>query len=157
MRKQVPPEKTKDVLEFATKRPQDRLNSIKNGLSVSSMFLFPKFVIMFCMFLGLELWAIRVRPPVRHACRQFWPSQSASEDIKAANSQVRCRIETANYCTWKFLDRPALSHTFAIDPRKWCLEYVCASILSCSGMLTGQYLGLTSDSLCPPLLIVSAL
>ncbi|KAI0081731.1 argonaute-like protein [Panus rudis PR-1116 ss-1] len=34
MRKQVPPEKTKDVLEFATKRPDERLNSIRNGLGV---------------------------------------------------------------------------------------------------------------------------
>ncbi|KAJ7368370.1 argonaute-like protein, partial [Mycena albidolilacea] len=34
MRKQVPPEKTKDVLDFATKKPLDRLQSIKNGLSV---------------------------------------------------------------------------------------------------------------------------
>ncbi|KIK94706.1 hypothetical protein PAXRUDRAFT_827744 [Paxillus rubicundulus Ve08.2h10] len=34
MRKQVPPEKTKDVLEFATKKPLDRLQSINNGLSV---------------------------------------------------------------------------------------------------------------------------
>ncbi|KIJ20240.1 hypothetical protein PAXINDRAFT_68597 [Paxillus involutus ATCC 200175] len=34
MRKQVPPEKTKDVLEFATKKPLDRLQSISNGLSV---------------------------------------------------------------------------------------------------------------------------
>jgi eukaryotic translation initiation factor 2C len=34
MRKQVPPEKTKDVLDFATKRPPDRLQSITNGLSV---------------------------------------------------------------------------------------------------------------------------
>jgi eukaryotic translation initiation factor 2C len=34
MRKQVPPEKTKGVLEFATKRPQDRLNSIRAGLGV---------------------------------------------------------------------------------------------------------------------------
>lgn len=34
MRKQVPPEKTKDVLEFATKRPEHRLASITNGLSV---------------------------------------------------------------------------------------------------------------------------
>ncbi|KAG9317400.1 argonaute-like protein [Chiua virens] len=34
MRKQVPPEKTKDVLDFATKKPQDRLQSITNGLSV---------------------------------------------------------------------------------------------------------------------------
>lgn len=34
MRKQVPPEKTKDVLEFATKRPEHRLASITAGLSV---------------------------------------------------------------------------------------------------------------------------
>ncbi|KAF9226544.1 argonaute-like protein [Gyrodon lividus] len=34
MRKQVPPEKTKDVLEFATKKPHERLQSISNGLSV---------------------------------------------------------------------------------------------------------------------------
>lgn len=35
MRKQVPPEKTKDVLDFATKKPIDRLNSIKAGLGVT--------------------------------------------------------------------------------------------------------------------------
>ena len=35
MRKQVPPEKTKDVLEFATKKPHERLQSITNGLSVA--------------------------------------------------------------------------------------------------------------------------
>ncbi|KAJ3834977.1 argonaute-like protein [Lentinula raphanica] len=34
MRKQVPPEKTKDVVEFATKKPQDRLKSIEAGLQV---------------------------------------------------------------------------------------------------------------------------
>jgi eukaryotic translation initiation factor 2C len=34
MRKQVPPDKTSSVLEFATKRPNDRLASICNGLSV---------------------------------------------------------------------------------------------------------------------------
>ncbi|KZT39639.1 argonaute-like protein [Sistotremastrum suecicum HHB10207 ss-3] len=34
MRKQVPSELTKDVLDFATKQPQERLNSIRNGLSV---------------------------------------------------------------------------------------------------------------------------
>ncbi|KAI0335424.1 argonaute-like protein [Cubamyces sp. BRFM 1775] len=34
MRKQVPPERTKDVLDFATKRPADRLNSIRAGLGV---------------------------------------------------------------------------------------------------------------------------
>lgn len=34
MRKQVPAELTKNVLEFATKPPQERLRSIKNGLGV---------------------------------------------------------------------------------------------------------------------------
>jgi eukaryotic translation initiation factor 2C len=34
MRKQVPPEKTKDVLDFATKKPQERLASITAGLGV---------------------------------------------------------------------------------------------------------------------------
>jgi len=37
MRRQIPPEKTKDVLDFATKRPRDRLESIKNGLEVCFM------------------------------------------------------------------------------------------------------------------------
>lgn len=34
MRKQVPPELTKSVLDFATKQPAERLKSINNGLSV---------------------------------------------------------------------------------------------------------------------------
>ncbi|KAI0278886.1 argonaute-like protein [Russula aff. rugulosa BPL654] len=34
MRKQVPPDKTNSVLEFATKRPRERLESICNGLGV---------------------------------------------------------------------------------------------------------------------------
>ncbi len=34
MRKQVPSEKTKDVLAFATMKPADRLNSIRKGLGV---------------------------------------------------------------------------------------------------------------------------
>ena len=34
MRKQVPHDKTNSVLEFATKRPRDRLESICNGLRV---------------------------------------------------------------------------------------------------------------------------
>lgn len=34
MKRQVPHNKTKDVVEFATKHPQERLNSIKAGLGV---------------------------------------------------------------------------------------------------------------------------
>ena len=35
MRKPIPSDKTRDVLEFATKRPRDRLESITNGLQVT--------------------------------------------------------------------------------------------------------------------------
>lgn len=45
MRKQVPPEKTKDVLDFATKKPKDRLTSIVNGLAVSKV-CFSDFLIL---------------------------------------------------------------------------------------------------------------
>ena len=36
MRKQVPSELTKNVLDFATKKPSERLQRIRNGLSVLS-------------------------------------------------------------------------------------------------------------------------
>ena len=31
---QIPPERTRDVLDFSTEKPGDRLDSIKNGLGV---------------------------------------------------------------------------------------------------------------------------
>ena len=40
MRKQVPPERTRDVLEFSTKKPAERLNSIRNGFTVSGPTIF---------------------------------------------------------------------------------------------------------------------
>ncbi len=40
MRRQVPPEKTKDVLEFATMKPADRLASIERGLRVRTLYFF---------------------------------------------------------------------------------------------------------------------
>ena len=40
MRRQVPPEKTKDVLEFATMKPADRLASIERGLQVRTLVIF---------------------------------------------------------------------------------------------------------------------
>ena len=39
MRRQVPPEKTRDVLEFATKKPSDRLESIRRGLQASTFII----------------------------------------------------------------------------------------------------------------------
>jgi eukaryotic translation initiation factor 2C len=41
MRKQVPPEKTKAVLDFANKKPADRLASIKTGLQVFDLLWLP--------------------------------------------------------------------------------------------------------------------
>jgi eukaryotic translation initiation factor 2C len=40
MRKPIPSDKTRDVLDFATKRPRDRLESITNGLQVTSPLCF---------------------------------------------------------------------------------------------------------------------
>lgn len=42
-RKQVPPEKTKAMVEFSTKSPSERLNSIRQGLGVSSHVQFMSF------------------------------------------------------------------------------------------------------------------
>lgn len=39
MRKQIPPERTRDVLDFATMAPEDRLRSIKNGFSVGTAYI----------------------------------------------------------------------------------------------------------------------
>lgn len=44
MRKQVPAEKTKDVLAFATKRPEDRLRSIRNGVCPTLVPPFLRFI-----------------------------------------------------------------------------------------------------------------
>lgn len=46
MRKQVPPERTKDVLDFATKKPADRLNSIRAGLGVRAFSLYQRTLLM---------------------------------------------------------------------------------------------------------------
>lgn len=65
MRKQVPPEKTKDVLEFATKRPRDRLDSIRNGLAVRRSFFRASF--LFTLLLaGTGLRPIRICPSFRY-------------------------------------------------------------------------------------------
>ena len=39
MRKQVPPQLTKDVVEFSTMKPVDRFESIKKGLQVKNQAL----------------------------------------------------------------------------------------------------------------------
>ncbi|KAI6034268.1 argonaute-like protein [Pisolithus microcarpus] len=60
MRKQVPPEKTKDVLEFATMKPHDRLASISNGLAVSQ-FTTISFQTYSSGRSGLGVWAVALR------------------------------------------------------------------------------------------------
>jgi hypothetical protein len=60
MRKQVPPDKTNSVLEFATKRPLDRLNSICNGLGVRRGCLFNNRADR--PFKGPQLRTVTIRP-----------------------------------------------------------------------------------------------
>jgi eukaryotic translation initiation factor 2C len=40
MRKQIPPNKTNDVLEFSKKRPDERFGTIQRGTQVAFFFLF---------------------------------------------------------------------------------------------------------------------
>jgi eukaryotic translation initiation factor 2C len=62
MRKQVPPEKTKDVLEFATKKPQDRLASIRAGLQVRHFIILSLKVILRSLSVDFILRSIRICP-----------------------------------------------------------------------------------------------
>jgi hypothetical protein len=86
MRKQVPPEKTKDVLDFATKKPRDRLESIVNGLGVCGFHC--KDLAWSHVFTGARLWPIRVCSPVRDERRFERSAQSSSEDFATSDAEV---------------------------------------------------------------------
>ncbi|KAG5642852.1 hypothetical protein DXG03_002029 [Asterophora parasitica] len=61
MKKQLPPEKTKDVLDFATRKPIERFNSIREGLDPAR----------------IEQWAV-----VIYERQQRFPSQAVNDMIK---------------------------------------------------------------------------
>jgi len=97
MRKQVPPEKTKDVLDFATKRPSARLDSIRNGLEVTgsaTLIRFPKFL------------KRSPDPEVERVgiCQAVWPQGGAERAtatapgscVNASHTQVRSELKTSD-------------------------------------------------------------
>ena len=72
MRKQVPPEKTKDVLDFATKKPSERLNSIEAAREAGSFYIL---FVDSSVALGTCIWPIRICSSVWNDCRRSrWPS-----------------------------------------------------------------------------------
>ena len=58
MRKQIPPEKTKDVVEFATMHPTNRLQSIRNGLGVSHVITECTLATFLIWFAGACVWPV---------------------------------------------------------------------------------------------------
>ncbi|KAG6866468.1 hypothetical protein C0991_003986 [Blastosporella zonata] len=82
MRKQVPPEKTKDVLDFATKRPADRLRSITDGLAVLA-YGQSEYVRQFGMHVDtsgpLKVQARVLRPPTLKIDKRFFRPAEVTE------------------------------------------------------------------------------
>jgi hypothetical protein len=96
MRKQVPAEKTKDVVEFATKRPEDRLASIRQGIEVGRCLILVT-IRMTIHIADARLWSIRVRPPIRHGRPNSGRAAAdASQSPATSDPQVRTRQQAAN-------------------------------------------------------------
>lgn len=61
MRKQVPSDRTKDVLNFATKKPAQRLQSIRDGLGVSVRMVHIVYLVLIgFVIVGSSIWPIRI-------------------------------------------------------------------------------------------------
>ncbi|TFY78817.1 hypothetical protein EWM64_g5198 [Hericium alpestre] len=77
IRKQLPPEKTSDVLTFATKKPQSRLDSIRNGLGVLA-YGQSEYVRDFDMVVGQEPLRIKARvlepPTLKYGSKSKQPT-----------------------------------------------------------------------------------
>jgi eukaryotic translation initiation factor 2C len=85
-------------LDFATKKPADRLRSITNGLGVClTLFVLSPFCSNSSPT-GSRLWAIRIRPPIRddrRPCRG--PPQGPGQGLETANAEIRCRFPPVDY------------------------------------------------------------
>jgi len=93
MRKQFPEDKTNDMVDFARKRPAERLSAIKEGLKVSSIgitffvstltLLFRYFnMVRVTMFEGLDWMSARHRSRSRHGFSHPPPSDMVEEGRK---------------------------------------------------------------------------
>ncbi|KAF9270096.1 argonaute-like protein [Marasmius fiardii PR-910] len=84
VRKQVPPEKTKDVLDFATKRPADRLQSILNGVDVLQ-YGQSDYVRQFGMHVDTNMGALQVQARVLPPPMLKYGPQSKQRTIQPRN------------------------------------------------------------------------
>ncbi|KAG7099080.1 hypothetical protein E1B28_000955 [Marasmius oreades] len=84
VRKQVPPEKTKDVLDFATKRPADRLQSILNGVDVLQ-YGQSEYVRQFGMHIDTSMGALQVQARVLPPPTLKYGRQSKQATIQPRN------------------------------------------------------------------------
>ena len=73
MRKQVPPQLTKDVVEFSTMKPVDRFESIKKGLQVKNQTLDPNLDICSHRLSGAFLRSKRI-------CSSIWDERERQND-----------------------------------------------------------------------------
>lgn len=98
LRKQLPSDKTSDVIRFATKKPEDRLNSIKSGLAVSACLMLWDCALIAKMYAGVVLRVIGIRPSIRHGSR-FRAHEDQCSRAATSDSQVRPKEQGTDHCT----------------------------------------------------------
>ena len=127
MRKQLPPDKTSSVLEFATMHPLDRLARICNGLSVrpwclhsvALLIIHPK-VIDYGQSEYVRQFGMTVADePLRIQARVINAPTLKYHQSSRQSSVVRILF---------FGDKSALKK-FILDTRGWCMESVCYLVI----------------------------
>jgi len=131
MRKQVPPDKTNSVLEFATKRPNDRLASICNGLNV-------------CPWCPYSVTLLTIHSKVLDYGQSEYVRQFG---MTVADQPLRTQARVINAPTLKYhqsskqpsaVSIPFLSpegnrfEEFLPETTGWCMESVCLLAVVCS-------------------------
>ena len=133
MRKQMPPDNTNSVLEFATKRPLDRLATICNGLSVrprclhlvSLLIIHPKVLDYGQSEYVRQLGLTVADEPLRIKARVIKAPTLKYHQSSQQNSVVRIL----------FLGEKTALKMFILETREWCMESVCSPVVICSGPL----------------------
>lgn len=97
MRKPIPSDKTRDVLEFATKRPRDRLESITNGLQVTNPLCLCHARVSEPDIAGFAVRPIRICPPVRNVCKYEWTIEGGSQSIETTDASLWAWQQAAYY------------------------------------------------------------
>ena len=131
MRKQVPPDRTDSVLEFATMHPLDRLARICNGLSVRRR----------CLY---SVTLLIIHPKVLDYGQSEYVRQFG---MTVADEPLRIQARVINAPTLKYhqssrqpsaVSIPSLSpegrrfKEFMPETTGWCMESVCRFAVVCS-------------------------